>query len=53
MEIFAGIQRHHLIRHGRLVQVFEPALTSTQRQILKLLGIPATIYQTPHPAATA
>jgi transposase len=53
MEIFAGIQRHHLIRHGRLVQVFEPALTSTQRQILKLLGIPATIYQTPQPAATA
>jgi hypothetical protein len=51
IEIFAGIQRHHLTRRGRHVQFFEPTLTRSQRQVLKLLAIPATIYQTAQPSA--
>lgn len=47
LEIFTGIARHHLTDHtGRVVQVFEPALTDLQHQILALLGIPSDTYHT-------
>jgi transposase len=47
---FADTARHHLTnRDGHTVQVFEPQLTSLQRQILDLLSIPAAAYQTAAP----
>jgi transposase len=45
LQIFAGVERHNLIEGGRVVQVFEPSLTPLQQQVLKLLGIPQSVYQ--------
>ena len=44
LEIFAATNRHHLYRHGTLVQAFAPELTDQQQQILGLLGLSPTIY---------
>ena len=44
LEIFADITRHELHDHGQLAQTFEPDLTPLQRQVLDLLGVPATSY---------
>ncbi len=44
LEIFAGIQRHRLLSDDNVVQVFEPDLSPLQRQVLELLDVPATIY---------
>lgn len=45
LEIFNGLNRHHLLRGGSKIQIFEPELTALQRQVLRLLGIPASIYR--------
>jgi transposase len=45
LEIFNGVNRHHLLRGGAEIQVFEPNLTALQRQVLRLLGIPASVYR--------
>jgi transposase len=43
---FADTARHHLTSHdGHTVQIFEPQLTDLQGQILRLLGIPRSAYQ--------
>jgi transposase len=48
LEIFTGIQRHHLLdNHGHTVQTFEPEPTLLQQQVLDPLYIPQTIYTTP------
>lgn len=44
LEIFAGVQRHHLMNQGHVVQVFDPELSPLQRQVLDLLHIPTTVY---------
>jgi transposase len=44
LDIFNGVARHHLTNQGRIVQTFHPTLTPLQRQVLDLLGIPATTY---------
>ncbi len=45
LEMFDGVARHHLTdKTGRIVQVFEPALTPLQHQILDLLDIQPTVY---------
>ncbi len=44
LEVFASIQRHHLVRGEQVVQVFQPDLNPLQRQVLELLHIPATTY---------
>ncbi|MGH3222082.1 MAG: hypothetical protein ACRDPY_25865 [Streptosporangiaceae bacterium] len=44
LEIFAGVQRHHLMSQGQVVQVFDPELSSLQRQVIDLLHVPATVY---------
>lgn len=45
LQIFDDIQRHQLIDdRGQIVQTFEPELTNLQRQLLDLLHIPASIY---------
>jgi len=42
---FADTARHHLTgQHGQTIQIFEPQLTDLQRQILDLLAIPHTAY---------
>lgn len=46
LEIFTGIQRHHLISGDTIVQTFEPALTPLQQQVLDLLHIPTSVYTT-------
>ena len=46
LEIFTGVARHHLVRHGQLIQTFQPDLTDLQRQVLDLLDIPTTAYMT-------
>jgi len=44
------VTRHHLTDHtGRVIQVFEPALSDLQHQVLALLGIPPNTYQTTPP----
>jgi len=43
-EHFAELQRHQLIRHGQHIQTFDPQLTEFQRQLLDLLGVPASAY---------
>jgi transposase len=52
LEIFAHVQRHHLINDDETVQIFEPELTPLQHKILELLDIPATIYTTTTPTGT-
>ncbi len=44
LEIFTGIQRHHLTSNGTTVQTFEPDLTPLQRQVLELLHVPTSAY---------
>ena len=41
---FAGVQRHHLTRDDQHVQTFDPQLTELQRELLGLLGVPASTY---------
>ncbi|MBA3358760.1 MAG: IS1634 family transposase [Thermoleophilaceae bacterium] len=43
-DLFAEATRHRLLREGQLVQVFETQLSSLQRQILRLLGLPEDAY---------
>jgi transposase len=40
LEIFGGVQRHHLSKEGRSVQWFDPDLDPLQRKLLQLLAIP-------------
>lgn len=44
LEIFEGLQRHHLLKSTTAVQVFEPKLNKLQKQILGLLHIPTTDF---------
>jgi transposase len=44
LEIFSAIQRHHLIRDGNIVQIFEPELTPPHQQVLELLHVSETVY---------
>jgi transposase len=44
LEIFADVTRHELRHNGQLIKTFEPDLSPLQRQVLDLLGIPATRY---------
>jgi hypothetical protein len=45
LEVFEGLERHHLQRGARTVQVFEPKLDKLQKQILSLLHIPAAAFK--------
>lgn len=46
LEIFSDLTRHHLYRAGKLVQSFQPDLDTRQRAVLKLLGLPLSLYRT-------
>jgi transposase len=43
-EIFEHLQVHTLLKEGRKIQTFHPALTELQRQVLELLGISPLTY---------
>jgi len=43
-ETFSDAQRHHLVSDGVIVKDFNPAVTSLQRDVLKLLHVPASVY---------
>jgi hypothetical protein len=44
LEIFATLTRHQLHDNDRLIQTFQPELTTQQRQVLDLLGLPQNAY---------
>ncbi len=43
--LFSLTQRHVLQHNRETIRCFEPELTDLQRQILKLLGIPDSVYR--------
>jgi transposase len=45
LRLFGSLERHRLYRGERLVEVFEPALTDLQAEVLRLLGVPASAYR--------
>jgi len=47
LDVFASLQRHRLKQDGRLVQIFEPELNALHKQILDLIGLPASNFKTP------
>ena len=44
LRLFSLAQRHKLLQKGRTVQSFGLQFTELQRQILTLLGVPATAF---------
>ncbi len=44
LEIFSGVQRHHLTSGQETVQIFEPELTPLHKKALNLRHVPATVY---------
>ncbi len=47
LEIFNDLQRHQLVNdNDEIVQTFQPQLTELQQQVLDLLHIPTSIYNT-------
>jgi len=46
-DLFTDTRRDLLLRHGELVQVFEPQLSDLQRHVLDLLGVPERAYPGP------
>lgn len=44
LDLFRPLQRHRLNKNGRLIQVFEPELSSLQRHILQLIGLPPSTF---------
>ena len=45
LRLFSHAERHRLSRAGRVVQSFEPEFTPLQRQVLDLLGVPASGFR--------
>ena len=45
LEIFNGVQRHHLVRDGQVIQIFEPELSPLQLKVLDLLHVQADTYR--------
>lgn len=42
--LFSLVERHVLLRRGRIVQRFQPKLTDLQSEVLRLLGVPMSTY---------
>jgi hypothetical protein len=45
LDLFLPLQRHHLIKNGSLLQIFEPELSPLHRQILQLIGLPSSAFR--------
>ncbi len=48
LDLFRDLRGHHLFHGDRLVQSFDPQLSTLQKQILTLLGVPHSAYGTAH-----
>jgi transposase len=44
LEIFSGLARHRLVEDGQTLRVFQPELSTLQREVLELLGVSPTAY---------
>jgi hypothetical protein len=44
LESFADPQSHHLVDSGMVLELFDPELTTLQRQVLGLLHVPHSVY---------
>ena len=44
IEVFGNLQRHILLKEGKAVQRFYPELSTLQKQLLKLLHLPASLF---------
>ncbi|MFQ5671420.1 MAG: transposase, partial [Acidobacteriota bacterium] len=47
LRLFSLTERHILLRGGKVVQLFHPALTDLQKRVLGLLGIPERAFRLP------
>ncbi|MBI3975412.1 MAG: hypothetical protein HY334_03380 [Armatimonadetes bacterium] len=45
LRLFSLAQRHVLVAGDQVVQIFEPALTDLQQQVLRLLSVPEQVYR--------
>lgn len=45
LDLFAPLQRHRLLKEGRLVRVFDPELNKLQHKILALMRLPTSILR--------
>ena len=45
LRLFSLAERVSVLANGQVVRVFPPELTELQRQVLQLLGVPATAYR--------
>ncbi len=43
-DVLRDLRRHHLMRGATVVKTFHPELSSLQRQLLELLGVPPDAY---------
>jgi len=46
LELFANLRRHRLLQEGKEVHRFRDELSRTQRQVLRLLGVPTDSFLT-------
>ena len=44
LESIADAQSHHLVDSGMVLKLFDPELTTLQRQVLDLLHVPHSVY---------
>lgn len=51
LRLFSLAERHTLVTEDRPIQVFDPALTDLQRQVLTLLGVSHQAYSSSKPTA--
>src|SRR5262249_44378542 len=47
LRLFSLAERHQLLQHGKIVQVFDVQLTDLQRHVLKLLGVSEDAFRIP------
>jgi transposase len=45
LRLFSLMERHSLLEEDREIQVFDPELTSLQKEVLRLLNVPETAYR--------
>jgi len=45
LRLFTLAEQHVLVSQGDVVQAFEPVLTELQSEVLRLLGVPETVYR--------
>ena len=45
LRLFAPVQRHQILSDGRPIKTIHPTLTSVQKEVLRLLDVPASRYR--------